>query len=92
MTLKSVLQIFCCLFFFEVGKCIACSLSIYLLPLPPYKRLFFVTDGYTLQIIDAANEVIDSIDREELAKFFALKNDPDDEEAEVSLFPMPLVI
>jgi hypothetical protein len=36
-----------------------------------------------LQILDAANEVIDSIDREELAKIFALKNDPDDEEAEV---------
>lgn len=27
--------------------------------------------------------MIDSIDREELAKFFALKNDPEDEEAEV---------
>jgi hypothetical protein len=36
-----------------------------------------------LQILNAANEVIDSIDREELAKNFALKNDPDDEEAEV---------
>ncbi|CAJ1977042.1 unnamed protein product [Sphenostylis stenocarpa] len=34
------------------------------------------------EIIDAANEVIDSIDREELAKFFSLKNDPEDEEAE----------
>ncbi|KAL5139714.1 Tripeptidyl-peptidase 2 [Glycine soja] len=34
------------------------------------------------EVIDAANEVIDSIDREELAKFFALKNDPEDEEAE----------
>ncbi|XP_027359339.1 tripeptidyl-peptidase 2-like isoform X3 [Abrus precatorius] len=32
------------------------------------------------EVIDAANEVIDSIDREELAKFFALKNDPEDEE------------
>ncbi|KAL5069857.1 hypothetical protein RYX36_020744 [Vicia faba] len=34
------------------------------------------------EIVNAANEVIGSIDREELAKSFALKNDPDDEEAE----------
>ncbi|KAL2334720.1 hypothetical protein Fmac_015933 [Flemingia macrophylla] len=34
------------------------------------------------EVVDAANEVINSIDREELAKFFALKNDPEDEEAE----------
>ena len=34
-------------------------------------------------MVGAANEVINSIDREELAKFFALKNDPEDEEAEV---------
>ncbi|XP_037496420.1 tripeptidyl-peptidase 2 isoform X2 [Jatropha curcas] len=33
-------------------------------------------------IIGAANEVIDSIDTEELAKFFSLKSDPEDEEAE----------
>ncbi|XP_065869545.1 tripeptidyl-peptidase 2 isoform X2 [Euphorbia lathyris] len=33
-------------------------------------------------IIDAANEVINSIDRDELAKFLALKNDPEDEEIE----------
>lgn len=38
-----------------------------------------------MQVIDAANEVIDSIDRDELAKFFSLKSDPDDEEAEVLL-------
>ena len=47
------------------------------------KRLILGHYAYTLQVIDAANEVIDSIDREELAKFFALKNDPEDEEAEV---------
>lgn len=41
-----------------------------------------------MQVIDAANEVIDSIDREELARFFALKNDPEDEDAEV-LIPVP---
>lgn len=34
------------------------------------------------EIINAANEVIDSIDREELAKIFALKSDLDDEEAQ----------
>ncbi|KAB2016864.1 hypothetical protein ES319_D08G122200v1 [Gossypium barbadense] len=34
------------------------------------------------EVIDAANEVIDSIDRDELAKFFSLKSDPEDEEAE----------
>ncbi|GAU24998.1 hypothetical protein TSUD_292090 [Trifolium subterraneum] len=33
-------------------------------------------------VIDAANNVIDSIDRDELARFFALKNDPEDEDAE----------
>lgn len=36
-----------------------------------------------MQVIGAANDVIDSIDREELAKFFALKNDPEDDDAEV---------
>jgi hypothetical protein len=39
-------------------------------------------------VIDAANDVINSIDREELARFFALKNDPEDEDAEV-LFLVP---
>ncbi|KAK7270859.1 hypothetical protein RJT34_26343 [Clitoria ternatea] len=34
------------------------------------------------EVIDAANEVIETIDRDELAKFLALKNDPEDEEAE----------
>ncbi|XP_027923096.1 tripeptidyl-peptidase 2-like isoform X1 [Vigna unguiculata] len=34
------------------------------------------------EVIGAADEVIDSIDKEELAKFFALKNDPEEEEAE----------
>ncbi|KAF3954238.1 hypothetical protein CMV_020394 [Castanea mollissima] len=34
------------------------------------------------EVIDSANEVFDSIDREELAKFISLKSDPEDEEAE----------
>lgn len=34
------------------------------------------------EVIDAANEVVDSIDRDELAKFYSLKSDPEDEEAE----------
>ncbi|PRQ60108.1 putative tripeptidyl-peptidase II [Rosa chinensis] len=34
------------------------------------------------EVIDAANEVVDSIDRDELAKFFSLRTDPEDEEAE----------
>lgn len=34
-------------------------------------------------MIDVANDVIGSIDKEELAKYFVLKNDPEDEEAEV---------
>ncbi|XP_057988709.1 tripeptidyl-peptidase 2 isoform X2 [Hevea brasiliensis] len=38
--------------------------------------------GHDEEIIRAANEVIDSIDRDELAKFFSLKSDPEDEEAE----------
>ncbi|KAG8652896.1 tripeptidyl-peptidase 2 isoform X2 [Manihot esculenta] len=38
--------------------------------------------GHYEDIIRAANEVIDSIDRDELAKYFSLKSDPEDEEAE----------
>ncbi|KAH7557647.1 hypothetical protein JRO89_XS11G0196700 [Xanthoceras sorbifolium] len=34
------------------------------------------------EVIDAADEVIDSVDREELAMFFSQKSDPEDEEAE----------
>ncbi|XVF50835.1 hypothetical protein PTKIN_Ptkin04bG0135800 [Pterospermum kingtungense] len=34
------------------------------------------------EVIDAADEVIESIDRDELAKFFSLKSDPEDEDAE----------
>lgn len=49
-----------------------------------------MTIEYTLQIIDAANEVIDSVDKEELAKNFALKHDPGDEEVEVLIYvPYP---
>ncbi|RYR38956.1 hypothetical protein Ahy_A09g044311 [Arachis hypogaea] len=33
------------------------------------------------KVIDAANEVINNIDREKLANFFALKNDIEDDEA-----------
>ena len=36
-----------------------------------------------LQIIDAANEVILSIDVDELARFLLQKSEPEDEEAEV---------
>ncbi|KAB1210686.1 Tripeptidyl-peptidase 2 [Morella rubra] len=36
----------------------------------------------SLKVIDAANEVIDSIDKDQLSQFFSLKSDPDDEEAE----------
>ncbi|XP_050154207.1 tripeptidyl-peptidase 2-like [Malus sylvestris] len=38
--------------------------------------------SYEKEVIDAANEVVDSVDIDELAKCFALKSDPDDEEAE----------
>ncbi|URD83056.1 Tripeptidyl peptidase II [Musa troglodytarum] len=34
------------------------------------------------KIIDAANEVIESIDQEELLKYLSIKSDPEDEEAE----------
>ncbi|KAI9384993.1 hypothetical protein POPTR_012G142200v4 [Populus trichocarpa] len=34
------------------------------------------------EVIDAANEAIDSIDQDEVAKFFLHKSDPEDEEAE----------
>lgn len=38
-----------------------------------------------VQVISAAKEVIDSIDTDELARYFSLKSDPDDEGAEVGL-------
>lgn len=38
-----------------------------------------------MQIIAAANEVIESIDAEELARYLSLKSDPEDEGAEVSI-------
>lgn len=44
------------------------------------------TNVYFSQVIDAANEVVDSIDRDELARYFALKNDPEDEDVEVMHF------
>ncbi|KAK1260823.1 hypothetical protein QJS04_geneDACA001995 [Acorus gramineus] len=34
------------------------------------------------EIINAANEVVNSVDKEELAKYFSVKSDPDDKEAE----------
>ncbi|KAK9291310.1 hypothetical protein L1049_019255 [Liquidambar formosana] len=34
------------------------------------------------EVIDAANEIVDSIDRDELAKYLSHKSDPEDEEAE----------
>lgn len=37
----------------------------------------------SVQVIKAANEVVDSIDTDELAKYLAIKSDPEDEEAEV---------
>ncbi|KAL8557152.1 hypothetical protein ACS0TY_004563 [Phlomoides rotata] len=38
--------------------------------------------GHYDEIIAAANEVIESIDTDQLAKYFSLKSDPDDEDAE----------
>lgn len=46
-----------------------------------------MVQSISLQVIAAADEVIDSIDREELAKCLSLKPDPDDEEAQVMLPP-----
>ncbi|OVA01192.1 Peptidase S8/S53 domain [Macleaya cordata] len=37
---------------------------------------------YNKEVIDAANEVVDSIDKDELAKYFSVKSDPEDDEAE----------
>lgn len=39
-----------------------------------------------LQIIGASDEVIDSIDRDELARYYSLKSDPEDEGAEVCFY------
>ncbi|XP_039137990.1 tripeptidyl-peptidase 2 isoform X1 [Dioscorea cayenensis subsp. rotundata] len=38
--------------------------------------------SYKQEIVNAANEVINSIDKDELLKFFSVKPDPEDEEAE----------
>lgn len=38
-----------------------------------------------LQVIEAANEVVDSVDQDELAKFFSQRIDPEDEETEVCI-------
>ncbi|WOL10116.1 tripeptidyl-peptidase 2 [Canna indica] len=38
--------------------------------------------SHNQKIIDAANEVIDSIDTEELSKYLSIKSDPEDEETE----------
>lgn len=46
----------------------------------------FSSHTATLQVIDAANEIVDSIDRDELAKYLSHKSDPEDEEAEVCIF------
>lgn len=48
-----------------------------------FNMLSYTSISVALQVIDAANEVVDSIDRDELAKFFSLRSDPEDEEAEV---------
>ncbi|KAF8379520.1 hypothetical protein HHK36_028958 [Tetracentron sinense] len=37
---------------------------------------------YNEEVIDAANEVVDSIDTDELTKYFSVKSDPEDDEAE----------
>lgn len=38
-----------------------------------------------MQIIGAADELINSIDIDELAKYFSVKSDPDDDGAEVNI-------
>lgn len=37
-----------------------------------------------LQVVNAADEIINSVNREELAKYFSQKSDPEDDSAEVS--------
>ncbi|KAG2401576.1 Tripeptidyl-peptidase 2 [Vigna angularis] len=49
-----------------------------------------VSERLEQEIIDAANEVIDSVDKQELAKFLALKHDPGDEEVEKTKKEMDL--
>lgn len=38
-----------------------------------------------LQIIDAADEVVDSVDKDEITKYFSVKSDPEDEGGEVCI-------
>ena len=45
----------------------------------------------SLQVIETANEVIDSVDQDELAIFFSKKSDPEDEEVEVCIHCANLV-
>lgn len=56
------------------------------MPQALHRSIFPLTEGWLFflsQIINAANEVIDSIDKEELAKYFSVKFDPEEDEAEV---------
>jgi hypothetical protein len=46
------------------------------------RSLFWLSLG--IQIVAAADEVVDSIDREELAKCLSLNSDPEDEESQVN--------
>lgn len=39
---------------------------------------------FGVQVIAAADEVVGSIDKEELAKYLSLNSDPEDEEAQVT--------
>jgi len=41
---------------------------------------------YSCQVIDAANEVIDNIDKDELAKYFSMKSESEDEDAAVCIY------
>lgn len=48
-------------------------------------NIFINQYNSTFQVIGAANEVVDSVDRDELEKFILLKIDPEDEEEEVCI-------
>lgn len=48
-----------------------------------------IINMWLMQIVAAANEVIGSIDTEQLAKYLSLKSDPEDEGAEVSINMLP---
>jgi len=64
------------------------SLSLFLIK----QEFFFPLCHIGVQVIAAADEVVGSIDKEELAKYLSLNSDPEDEEAQVTIVLPPFEV